>query len=321
MSWAFKVALAACFLPFLFVVIDKIFAIEYKVHEEGIVLVTGASTGIGRHAVEFLANQTKYTILVGVRKQADATAITDMNKQNLIPLMIDVAQHDSVVNGVNEVRSVMSKKKLPLVALVNNAGISRHIALENHAMEDLKLLFETNVFGMIDLTQQLLPDLRDSQGRIVMISSIAGKVSRPLNSIYAASKFAMEAISDSLRREVAHMGVSVSVVEPAYVKSEIFGKVKETKTKDSPSIRKESKDATWPLYDKFRTPEKAERNKIALSKADDPIVSSVVIHHAITDSKPLTRYPVANFNGIPAWVITVLVQYIPDRVLDFIIAL
>lgn len=131
----------------------------------------------------------------------------------------------------------------------------------------------------------------------------------------------MESLSDALRREVAHMGISVSVIEPAFVRSAIFGKADETKQKDSPCIREEGKDSSWPFYDRFRTPKKLEQMKLKLSKADDPIVTSVVIHHAIADPKPYTRYPVANFGGIPAYFLTFIVSFIPDRVLDYALEL
>ena len=151
-----------------------------------------------------------------------------------------------------------------------------------------------------------------------MMSSVAGKVSRPLNSMYAASKHAMESMSDALRREVAHMGISVSLIEPAYVQSAIFGKVRAAALATSSSIREEDKAVSWTHYDKFRTPEKRAKTAKALTKADDPIVTSTVVHHAITDPKPRPRYAVANFHGIPAWMLTYFAPVIPDRILDYI---
>ena len=318
MNVAFTVALLACLIPLVLQLLDHLLTPQFSILNEGIVLITGASTGIGSHAAFYLANNTNYVVLAGVRKDADMENVNNLKMSNLIPIKIDVAVHDSVVSAVNEVKAHMKSKNLPLVALVNNAGISRHISLENHDMEDIRNLFDTNVFGAIDLTQQLLPSLRESKGRILMMSSVAGKFSRPLNSMYAASKHAMESMSDALRREVAHMGISVSLIEPAYVQSAIFGKVRETAAVTSSSIRDEDKDASWANYDRFRTPEKRAKTAKALTKADDPIVTSTVVHHAIVDPKPKTRYAVANFHGIPAWVMTYFAPVIPDRLLDFI---
>ena len=318
MNFALSVVLLACAFPLLSFLVEQLFAKEFTTLKEGLVLITGASTGIGSHAAMYLANNTNYVVLAGVRKDSDMENVRQLNIQNLIPIKIDVAVHGSVVSAVNELKGLMKSKSLPLVAVVNNAGISRHIALENHGIEDIRTLFDTNLFGAIDLTQQLLPLLRDSKGRILMMSSVAGKISRPLNSMYAASKHAMESVSDALRREVAHMGISVSLIEPAYVQSAIFGKVREAAEPTSSSIREEDKDISWNYYDKFRTPEKRAKTAKALTKADDPIVTSTVVHHAITDPKPKPRYAVANFHGIPAWILTWFAPMLPDRILDYI---
>lgn len=173
---AFKIAFIACFLPFVFVLIDYIFQKSFIVHEKGIVLITGASTGIGRHAGEYLANHTGYTVLLGVRKIEDAEEIAAQNKPNLIPIILDVTSHESINDAVTEIKKKMEDKKLPFVALVNNAGISRRAPFELHDLDDIKFVFNTNLFGTIDLTQILFPLLRESKGRIVMVSSVSGKV-------------------------------------------------------------------------------------------------------------------------------------------------
>src|SRR5688500_729107 len=98
--------------------------LTYRTHETGLILITGASTGIGRHAAEHLASKHKFTVLAGVRKDSDAADIVKMNIPNLKPILIDVANHDSCVSAVDTIKAMMTESGLPFVALVNNAGVS-----------------------------------------------------------------------------------------------------------------------------------------------------------------------------------------------------
>lgn len=145
---------------------------EYKV-QSGIVLISGASTGIGRHAAEYLSEKG-YIVFAGVRKQSDYESIMDLKNPRLQAIKFDVTNHDSCVNAIQHVSSVSREWKIPVVALVNNAGISRRQTAEFHQLEDIRRVFDTNFFGMVDLTQLALPLLRESEGRIVMVSSVAG---------------------------------------------------------------------------------------------------------------------------------------------------
>ena len=193
-------------LPFLYYVIQLSFRKEFVVHEKGIVLISGASTGqlfhivlfflphdefviikfkylinccvgIGRHAAETLA-QDGYKVYCGVRKEKDKESILSVNNPNLVPVIFDVTNHETNVEAIETIKSDMVSSKLPFVALVNNAGISRRMAAEFHDMNDIHKVFDTNVFGMMDLTQLSLPLLRESKGRIVMISSVNGKIGK-----------------------------------------------------------------------------------------------------------------------------------------------
>jgi NAD(P)-dependent dehydrogenase (short-subunit alcohol dehydrogenase family) len=185
-----------------------------------------------------------------------------------------------------------------------------------HDLDDIKNLFNTNLFGTIDLTQQSLPLLRESKGRIVMISSVAGKIGRANGAAYSGSKFAMEAMSDSLRREVSSMGISVSIIEPAFVRTPILDKAMD----DVFENRSDRADDVKMLYSKYSTPEAKEKAMKVLAYADEPIVTSEAIRHALTSPNPSTRYAVANFAGIPAYLIVFVLPFIPDRVLDFFLS-
>ena len=195
---------------------------QYIVHNEGIVLITGASTGIGNHAAIDIANKTNLTVLAGVRKEKDVELIKQLNIKNLRPIIIDVTSHESNVNALKEIQTIMKEENLKFIGLINNAGISRSIPVEFHTIDDVKYLFETNLFGVLDLCQLYLPLLRQSKGRIIQISSIAGLVTPTMSGIYSASKKALEALSDGLRREVREQEISVSVVNPGNYLSVIY---------------------------------------------------------------------------------------------------
>lgn len=166
---------------------------KFIVHKKGIILITGASTGIGRHAAEYLANKySTYLILAGVRKISDANEIKAMNIKNFEPFMIDITDHESCVNAIANLKEIMKKNNLPFIALVNNAGIAQFSPIEFHRIDSIRKMFDTNLFGAIDLVQLTLPLLRESKGRIINISSMAGVIALPTNGGYSSSKFALE---------------------------------------------------------------------------------------------------------------------------------
>ena len=292
----------------------------YVVHSTGVVVVTGASTGIGRHFVEtFAAKYANMTVLAGVRKESDAASIRAVGLANLQPWVVDVTSESSCAEAAEAVKKLLSEKSLPLVALVNNAGTSQNFPIEYHEMSALKSLYEINVFGMVRMTQLLLPTLRRDQGRVVQISSLNGRIATPRSGAYASTKFAMEAISDSLRREVAPFGVSVSVVEPAYVKSAIFSKVAEAAQKFDSEHSSESAQSKE-VYAHLFTEKKLAAKRKDLTLADEPTVTTRVIEDAIVSATPQTRYVVANVGGVPAAVLNWIVWLVPDRVADVMLA-
>ena len=286
----------------------------YPVHNSGAILISGASTGIGNHAAVTLANTNKqFVVYAGVRKEKDFKAILDLKLPNLLPILLDVTDELSVQKAI----SVIKESGQPLIALVNNAGIHRSSFLEYHAISDLKYIFETNYFGMARLTQVSLPLLRESKGRIVQISSVAGKISTVLSGGYSSSKFAMESFSDALRREVDHFGISVSIVEPAYVKTNIFESSKEaSKEIIDTQLSDKDRDNMKVLYSHLFSEEKINKILKSFEQAAEPTVTSEAIVHAITSKNPQTRYVVAVVGAIPAWVLTNLAWLLTDRALD-----
>ena len=187
----------------LFYTVRFSFSREYHVHTtSGIVLITGASSGIGRHAAIFLAS-AGFHVFAGVRKESDLLNFTRSNISHLYPIILDVTSDEACFKSKVVVQEHMKKLKLPFIALINNAGISRSIPIEFHHLDDAKAVFDTNTFGALQLSQQFIQLLRESKGRLIFVGSVAGKVAAPLIGLYAASKFAIEAIGDAFRRELA----------------------------------------------------------------------------------------------------------------------
>lgn len=150
---------------------------EYKVYNKGIILLTGASTGIGKDASEILSSSSlsyNYIVYAGVRKEKDIEIINNIGNKNLKPILLDVSNYNSCVNVYEFIKNETERLNLPFIALVNNAGISRKLPAEFHDINDAKRVFDTNYFGPLQLTQLFLPLLRQSQGRIIMTSSITG---------------------------------------------------------------------------------------------------------------------------------------------------
>jgi NAD(P)-dependent dehydrogenase (short-subunit alcohol dehydrogenase family) len=162
-----------------------------------IVIITGASSGIGAATAREPARQG-FHVLAGVRRDRDVDAIRG---PGIEPLIIDITNSENIQALVTRVRG---DSQGPTVrALVNNAGIGVNVPFEVFAINEWRRLFEVNLFGHIAVTQALLPALIRSKGRVVNISSVGGKVAMATYGPYAATKFALEAVSDSLRREMA----------------------------------------------------------------------------------------------------------------------
>ena len=181
-----------------------------------LIVVTGASTGIGAATAKELACRG-FHVLAGVRRDVDAEALRTV--EGIEPCILDITA-DADVAAIAE-RVARDPRSRPLRALVNNAGIAVNAPLEILPITQWRRQFDVNLFGHIAMTQALFPALLSSSGTVVNISSIGGKVALPTYGAYAGSKFAMEAVSDALRRETAGTGIKVVVIEPGAVKTEI----------------------------------------------------------------------------------------------------
>jgi NAD(P)-dependent dehydrogenase (short-subunit alcohol dehydrogenase family) len=191
---------------------------------EAVAVVTGASSGIGRATATALGARG-FRVLAGVRKQADAARVAEA--PGVEPVTLDITDSEDVSRLAQRVRDLAGNGGR-LKALVNNAGIAVNAPVEAIPIAEWRRQFEVNFFGHVAVTQALLPAVLDSGGRVVNVSSIGGRVAGPTFGAYAASKFALEAMSDALRREVGRLGVGVVVVEPGSVATPIWGKGRAT---------------------------------------------------------------------------------------------
>jgi len=182
------------------------------------VLVTGASSGIGFATAVRLARRGTI-VFAGIRRQVDGEALLRENSGRIKPMLLDVTDDASLQRARTRIESL---REFRLDALVNNAGIAVAGPLELLPQSELRRQFDVNFFAPMALTQAFLPLLRESGGRIVNVSSVAGKMAAPYLGAYSASKFALEAASDALRLELRPFGVSVSVIEPGDVRTPIW---------------------------------------------------------------------------------------------------
>jgi NAD(P)-dependent dehydrogenase (short-subunit alcohol dehydrogenase family) len=267
----------------------------------GKVVVTGASSGIGEATAHHL-KQLGFDVRAGVRKDADADRL---RADGVAPLMLDVTDTQSIAAARSDLGDG------PLAGLVNNAGVAVSGPVEFVPIDELRRQLEVNLIGQVAVTQAFLPQLRQARGRIVNVSSIGGRVALPLMSPYNASKFALEAVSDSLRRELRHLGVTVCVVEPGGVKTPIWQKGNRTAAELVASAPPEAAG----LYGGMVAALRGEAEKIERERGLPPAAVAEVIGEALTARRPRTRYLVGRDAKLRARAAALL----PDRVMDALI--
>ncbi|MFE9725315.1 SDR family oxidoreductase [Streptomyces sp. NPDC005794] len=268
-----------------------------------LIVVTGASTGMGASTARELARRG-FHVLAGVRRDHDADAI---RSAGIEPVILDITEPERV----EAIAARVAADPRALHALVNNAGIQVNGPVEALPMAEWRRVFDVNLFGHIAVTQALLPALLRGKGRVINISSIGGKYAMATYGAYAGAKFALEAVSDSLRREVAPLGVQVVVVEPGGVRTEIAARGIAT-----------ANDLAARM-----TPEQGERygdlvqanNALMASGTASGLTADAaarVIAKAVTTRRPRTRYTA----GRDAALIMRLGPFLSDRALDRILA-
>jgi len=192
-------------------------------------LITGASTGIGRATAQYLAGKG-WKVFAGVRKAADGAA-----QPSIVPLIIDVTKPDQIRAAIETITQELDGGTL--TALINNAGIANIGPLPLQPMDEVRAHFDINVLGLIEMTQNALPLLGMDQtrtgppGRIVNISSFGGRMAAPFLSAYCATKAAVESITDSFRRELLPFGIDAITLAPGAIKTPIWDKAEASDAK------------------------------------------------------------------------------------------
>jgi len=270
------------------------------------VVVTGASTGIGEAIAKRL--DSGHRVFAGVRRDEDAEKLHAAGA-NIEPITLDVADQASIDAAAAHVKSEIGDDGL--AGLVNNAGIAVTAPLEFLPVDELRRQLEVNVVGQVAVTQAFLAPIRAAKGRIVNIGSVGGRVALPLAGAYAASKFGLEAITDSLRRELRPWGIEVSIVEPGGVVTPIWDRGRATADRIQDNAPPESDRLYAPLIAAL-----LEQVEQVTKNGMQPSEIAEVVHTALTTSKPKTRYLVGSEAKQRARAAAIL----PDRVFDRLIA-
>jgi len=253
-----------------------------------VAMVTGASGGIGEATAHAL-NAAGYRVF-GTYRRPPATRLAGIEY-----LACDVTDNESVTTVVGQVVSTSGRIDL----LVNNAGVGLIAGAEESSLEQAKALFDVNLFGVIRLTQAVLPTMRRQRaGRIVNISSVMGLIPAPFMALYAASKHALEGYSESLDHEVRGSGIRVVLVEPAYTRTSFEGNVYQA-------------DQQLDVYESARTNAEGVMRD-AMKMADSPVLVASAVVKASTEASPHRRYAA----GRTARQVSLLRRFVPESAFD-----
>ena len=275
---------------------------------QGVVVITGASTGIGEACALHL-DGLGFRVFAGIRKPADGEALKARSSDRLTPVELDVTDEQMRAAAFETVAEATGSAGL--AGLVNNAGITVAGMLEFLPVAELRNQLEVNVIGAVAVTQTFLPLLRRARGRVVNIGSDSGLLSTPFLGAYCASKFALEAITDALRLEVRPWGIKVSIIEPGSIQTPIWEKSRAAANLLLESMPRQAHE----LYGAAMEAVRKVSLKIAASGIPPTVVARTVAH-ALTANRPKTRYCV----GKDATFQALLARYVPDRLRDALIA-
>jgi len=244
-----------------------------------VVLITGCSTGIGRATAEHLAG-AGHTVYATARK---LEAVDDLKGKGCHTLALDVTDEQSMQAAV----SAVEEAEGAVGALVNNAGYSQSGAVESVELDDIRAQFETNVFGLIRMSQLVLPKMRErGKGRVVNVGSMGGKLTFPGGGIYHATKYAVEAISDAMRFELSGFGVQVALIEPGLITTEFASAA-------VGSMGTAGENGPYAQFNQAVAASTVGAYEGPTAKlGGGPETVAKAIEKAITSSRPKARYPV-----------------------------
>jgi NAD(P)-dependent dehydrogenase (short-subunit alcohol dehydrogenase family) len=271
------------------------------------ILISGASKGIGKAAALFFSTNG-IQVFAGVRTVEDGKILEDLGGGKIIPIQLDVTNSTQIKNSIVKIEEIVGKNGLQ--GLVNNAGIAVSSPMEFVPIDELRNQIEINFIGVVALTQACMPLIRIGKGRIVNISSISGMFSYPFVGPYSASKFALEAFTNSFRRELLMAGIHVASVQPGNVDTPIWDSSYMKADEISKNFPAEAHQH-YPFYFPTLLDKKDGQDKKGMSP--QKVVDK--INHALFSKRPKTKYPVGN----TAIFFSTIGKFIPDKFFDSII--
>lgn len=250
-----------------------------KDQQEKVAVVTGSSSGIGFETSLLLSRNGIYTYAT-MRNLSKSKKLNDIVEKENLPLkVLDVTDDKSVKDSISQITDESSR----IDVLVNNAGYDVMGAVEDISIDEFKSQFETNLFGVIRVTKEVLPIMRNQRaGNIINISSVGGRIGIPLNSAYISSKFALEGLSESMRYELEQFGIDVILIEPGVVKSNFFENADVVNNKTNNTISPYSQ-LTQKLYEGFEPMLKSSSSSL-------PSDVAKIIYQAIESNNREVRY-------------------------------
>lgn len=288
-------------------IVDYIFRVRYFAFDDGVILVTGTSTGIGRAAAIELSKKG-YVVFAGVRKQKDFDEMKTLH-ENLKPIILDVTNSGHIQEAVQTVTKFCKIKHKPFVGLVNNAGISTMLPVGITPMNKFKQMYEVNVFGVVEITQAFLPLILDNRGRIIQISSTGGSASAPFQGSYFSTKWALEGLTNSLRMELRLYKIPVISIQPGVIDTPIVGKVFQ-------GLNEQVNSLSGKLQKNYRRIiqgcNKLKDGLMKKGNTGSPVSTTTdAILHAIQSEYPQTDYFPGAVSGVPAYWIMKWCNYAP----------
>lgn len=267
-----------------------------------VILITGASAGIGEATARLLATSSNTTVIAAARR---VHHMQHLSPYGIRIMELDVTKEESAKNCINTILHDYGR----IDVLINNAGFGLHGALETIDINNAKYQFDVNVFGLMRITQLVLPIMREQKsGTIVNVSSIVGRISVPMTGWYCATKHAVEALSDALRLEVEPFGIKVIIIEPGPIKTEF----KEIAINHALSSLEQTQTSN--AYDK-QVKSWTDYMNHAYKAVHEPDIIAKLILKAISTDKPKLRYA-APFR---AYVLLLLKKFLPDWIADTLI--
>jgi NAD(P)-dependent dehydrogenase (short-subunit alcohol dehydrogenase family) len=271
------------------------------------VFITGASSGIGRTCAEAL-DRRGWRVFAGVRTEEDAETLRAAGSGRLLPVLLDITDAAQVAAAARFVAGEVGDRGLD--ALINNAGIVVAGPLEFLPLADFRRQFEVNVTGHLAVTQAMLGLLRRTRGRVVMMSSASGRIALPFVGPYAASKMALEAIADALRLELKPSGLSVSIIQPGPIETEMMGRSIRAAEDRIEKMSPRARELYGPILEAARA---SALGSEQVGLPPDAVLRAVL--HALNARHARSRYLVLR----GGWLFRLVTNLVPDWLRDAVI--